>query len=83
MGQKLFFQVLGRKLGLKGRILIAFSKMQVARVVELVCDLSDIIEDIADKIQIMLITRKALGTDDADLSFVGSGPFYGLVSRHQ
>lgn len=34
-------------------------KMQVASIVELLCDLSDIIEDIADKIQIMLIARKA------------------------
>jgi len=34
-------------------------KMQCSRVIELICDLSDIIEDIADKIQIMLITRKA------------------------
>ncbi len=34
-------------------------KMQVANIVELLCDLSDIIEDIADKIQIMLIARKA------------------------
>ena len=35
------------------------AKLQVAEVVEMICDLSDIIEDIADKIQIMLITRKA------------------------
>lgn len=35
------------------------AKMQIAQVVEMLCDLSDIIEDIADKIQIMLITRKA------------------------
>ena len=34
-------------------------KTQIARVVELLCDLSDIVEDIADKIQIMLITRMA------------------------
>ena len=34
-------------------------KMQTARFVELVCDISDVIENIADKIQIMLITRKA------------------------
>ena len=34
-------------------------KMQIANVVEWLCDLSDIIEDIADKIQIMLIARKA------------------------
>ena len=32
---------------------------QIAQFVELICDLSDIIENIADKIQIMLITRKA------------------------
>ncbi|MBQ8813163.1 MAG: TIGR00153 family protein [Lachnospiraceae bacterium] len=34
-------------------------RMQLANFVELVCDVSDIIEDIADRIQIMLITRKA------------------------
>ena len=34
-------------------------KMQIANFVELICDVSDIMEDIADKIQIMLITRKA------------------------
>ena len=34
-------------------------KMQISHIVELLCDLSDIIEDIADKIQIMLIARKA------------------------
>lgn len=34
-------------------------KMQIAHVIEQLCDLSDIIEDIADKIQIMLIARKA------------------------
>ena len=34
-------------------------KVEIARVVEELCDLSDIIEDIADKIQIMLIVRKA------------------------
>ena len=34
-------------------------KMQISHVVVLLCDLSDIIEDIADKIQIMLIARKA------------------------
>ncbi len=33
-------------------------KVQAARMLELLCDLSDIIEDIADKIQIMLIARK-------------------------
>jgi uncharacterized protein Yka (UPF0111/DUF47 family) len=31
----------------------------MASFVEQICDVSDIIEDIADKIQIMLITRKA------------------------
>ena len=35
------------------------AKMQLARLIELICDLSDVIEDIADKIHIMLITRKA------------------------
>ncbi|MBQ2700513.1 MAG: DUF47 family protein [Clostridia bacterium] len=34
-------------------------RTQIAEMVELTCDLADIIEDIADKIQIMLITRKA------------------------
>ena len=34
------------------------AKRQTSHLVELLCDLSDIIEDIADKIQIMLITRK-------------------------
>lgn len=34
-------------------------KMQIANFVELLCDISDIMEDVADKIQIMLITRKA------------------------
>lgn len=34
-------------------------RMLVAEFVEWICDVSDIIEDIADKIQIMLITRKA------------------------
>lgn len=33
-------------------------RIQIANFVELVCDLSDIMEDVADKIQIMLITRK-------------------------
>lgn len=32
---------------------------QMAHFVELICDISDIIENIADRIQIMLITRKA------------------------
>lgn len=34
-------------------------RVQIAGFVELVCDVSDIMEDIADNIQIMLITRKA------------------------
>jgi predicted phosphate transport protein (TIGR00153 family) len=34
-------------------------KMQLSRMIELVCDISDIIENIADKLQVMLITRKA------------------------
>lgn len=34
-------------------------QMQITNFVELICDISDIIENIADKIQIMLITRKA------------------------
>ena len=33
-------------------------KVQMSHLVELLCDLSDVIEDIADKIQIMLIARK-------------------------
>ena len=33
-------------------------QMQLSNYVESLCDLSDIIEDIADKIQIMLVTRK-------------------------
>ena len=33
-------------------------QMQLANYVEALCDISDIIEDIADKIQIMLVTRK-------------------------
>ena len=35
------------------------AKMQFVTIVERLCDISDIIEDIADKIQIMLIARKA------------------------
>ncbi|MBQ9760047.1 MAG: DUF47 family protein [Clostridia bacterium] len=35
------------------------AKMQLSHLIELICDISDVIEDIADKIQIMLITRKA------------------------
>lgn len=34
-------------------------QMQLAAFVESLCDLSDIIEDIADKIQVMLVTRKS------------------------
>ena len=34
-------------------------KVQTSHFVELLCDISDIIEDIADKLQIMLIARKA------------------------
>lgn len=33
-------------------------QMQLSNYVEALCDISDIIEDIADKIQIMLVTRK-------------------------
>jgi len=32
---------------------------QIASFLELICDISDVIENIADKIQIMLVTRKA------------------------
>ena len=35
------------------------AKMQFFGIVETLCDISDIIEDVADKIQIMLIARKA------------------------
>ena len=35
------------------------AKLQLSHFIELICDISDIIEDIADKIQIMLISRKA------------------------
>lgn len=35
------------------------AKMQLAKHIESLCDISDTIENIADKIQIMLITRKA------------------------
>ncbi len=34
-------------------------KMQLEETLDMLCDISDIIEDIADKIQIMLIARKA------------------------
>ena len=34
-------------------------KMQLVNTIELICDISDVIENIADKLQIMLITRKA------------------------
>lgn len=34
-------------------------KMQMSRFLEKICDISDIVENIADKIQIMLVTRKA------------------------
>ena len=34
-------------------------QMQLAHIIEMLCDVSDIIENIADKIQIMLISRKA------------------------
>lgn len=34
-------------------------KMQIAHIIEQLCDLSDLIEDIADKIHIMMIARKA------------------------
>lgn len=33
-------------------------QMQMAEFVESMCDISDIVEDIADKIQVMLVTRK-------------------------
>jgi len=49
--ERLYEQIYAEDLDLANR-------MQMARFVELICDVSDIIEDIADKIQIMLITRK-------------------------
>ncbi len=50
--QELYKRIFALDLGLAERD-------QIARFVELVCDISDIIENIADQIQIMLITRKA------------------------
>ncbi len=50
--QKLYEQIYALDLDLAHR-------MQLAQYVEMLCDISDIIENIADKIQIMLITRKA------------------------
>ena len=49
--ERLYEQIYAEDLDLANR-------MQMARFVELICDVSDIIEDIADKIQIMLITSK-------------------------
>lgn len=49
--QKLYEQVFAMDLDLA-------SRMQIANFVEALCDVPDIIEDIADKIQIMLVTRK-------------------------
>lgn len=49
--EKLYEQIYAENMDLAHR-------MQLANFVELICDVSDIIEDIADKIQIMLITRK-------------------------
>lgn len=34
-------------------------QMQIANFIDLLCDIADTIEDVADKIQIMLVTRKA------------------------
>jgi uncharacterized protein Yka (UPF0111/DUF47 family) len=34
-------------------------QMQLAKFIGMLCDVSDVVEDIADKIQIMLVTRKA------------------------
>ncbi len=48
----LYMRVFAMDLGLAERT-------QIAHFLELICDLSDIIENIADRIQIMLITRKA------------------------
>ena len=50
--QKLYEQIYALDLDLA-------HKMQFAQYIEMLADISDIIENIADKIQIMLITRKA------------------------
>ncbi len=50
--QKLYDRIFAMDIGLA-------EKMQLAQFVEYLADLSDIIENLADKIQIMLITRKA------------------------
>jgi len=50
--QGLYTKIFARDISLAER-------MQMTSFVELVCDISDIIENIADKIQIMLVTRKA------------------------
>ena len=50
--QNLYKQIFRLDMGLAERT-------QIAKMVEYLCDISDIIENIADKIQIMLITRKA------------------------
>lgn len=50
--EKLYEQIFSMDIDLAHR-------MQMSNFVELICDISDIIENIADKIQIMLITRKA------------------------
>ena len=34
-------------------------RMQIAKFVDGICNISDIIENLADRIQIMLVTRKA------------------------
>lgn len=49
---KLLAETYNRDIGLA-------EKQQLAKFVNSVCDISDIIENIADKIQIMLVTRKA------------------------
>ncbi len=49
--ERLYEQIYADEIGLAERA-------QMAGFVELICDLSDIIEDIADRIQIMLIIRK-------------------------
>ena len=49
--QNLYKQIFSMNIGLAERT-------QIAKFIELICDISDIIENIADKIQIMLITRK-------------------------
>ena len=49
---KLYDKVFSMDIGLAER-------MQMTQFIETICDISDVIENIADKIQIMLVSRKA------------------------